>query len=147
MVNEHRVLSAMSNAAENNSFRLTALVRLAYIPLGLKNVGLSAFPISSFCFCTATLLVNIPYSLCWAWLGSSVLNATDVAKGQLHLPSDWHTKVVLGTAFGFTVLLMLVGAYFSHKFYRYASPVVTADQDPETPRRVIDRNRELDQFP
>lgn len=50
-------------------------VRLAPIPLGVKNYGLGLTPgISSFNFSLGALAVNLPFSIMWAGLGSKATN-------------------------------------------------------------------------
>ena len=72
------------------------------------------------------------YSVCWTWLGDSVLQATDVEKGELKV-MGWHTKVVLIVAISFTVLLALVGIYFSRKYYKAGDEPKSPTTDAQDP--------------
>ena len=53
------------------------------------------------------------------WIGSSLLTAADAEVGNL-AGQGWQPKAVVGLALGCTVLMSVVAANLTRKFYRYA---------------------------
>lgn len=54
------------------------LLRIAPLPLGLKNYGLALVPSIDFrLFTLASAIVNIPFSIMWCFLGSQAKNLGD----------------------------------------------------------------------
>jgi len=57
------------------------LIRIAPIPLGLKNYGLALAPSIDFTlFTVASAIVNVPFSIMWCLLGSQAKNLGDALR-------------------------------------------------------------------
>ena len=87
MVAKHRVLNRLHAAAGANGFKVALMVRLAYIPLAVKNIGLSAFPISILSYCVVTVMVNAPVYLPFPRSGTLIRRFMDVFPPLNPVPS------------------------------------------------------------
>jgi uncharacterized membrane protein YdjX (TVP38/TMEM64 family) len=135
-VSENEVLSTLLYTAQEHCFWTVSMVRLAYIPLSIKNVGLSAFPVSVTIFSICTFLTNIPYAICYCWLGSSLSGIADSTTGDLSLMRHWQATVALAVGLTFTAVLFLGGIYYTRRLIRVALQArlaaLTAQADPRS---------------
>jgi uncharacterized membrane protein YdjX (TVP38/TMEM64 family) len=133
---ENEVLSTLLYTAQEHCFWTVSMVRLAYIPLSIKNVGLSAFPVSVTIFSICTFLTNIPYAICYCWLGSSLSGIADSTTGDLSLMRHWQATVALAVGLTFTAVLFLGGIYYTRRLIRVALQArlaaLTAQADPRS---------------
>lgn len=117
-VSENVVLSTLLSTAQQHCFWTVSMVRLAYIPLSVKNIGLSAFPVSVTIFSICTFLFNIPYAICWCWLGSTLPAIADYQTGDLHLMRHWQASVALAVGLTFTTVLFLGVIFYTRRLIR-----------------------------
>merc|ERR1711879_218110 len=91
---------------QDEPFKYNLLIRLIYIPMGMKTYGLASFD-SPFCaFISAGLVVAIPYGFLWVYVGIVAQDIVDVVSGK----SDDFIKLfplVLGFVFTSCVLFYI----------------------------------------
>ena len=85
MAAEDPLLRAMRLATEQNPWTVVALIRLSYIPDGLKTVALSTFPISLRDHTIIAMLCNLPY--CMAEVRPAASCARDAPSRALQSPA------------------------------------------------------------
>eukprot|EP00667_Euglena_gracilis_P010487 EG_transcript_10678 len=134
LVAGNALMAALLDAAGQHVFSTICLVRMAYIPLAIKNVGLAVFPVSLSMYSISTFLLNLPYALCWSWLGSTADKLVDPKTNELHFGRHWQATVLMGVGFMFTILLFIAGACVTRRLARKAAqrPAVPppGDADP-----------------
>jgi len=141
-VNKNVVLSTLLYTAQEHCFWTVSMVRLAYIPLPIKNIGLSAFPVTVTIFSICTFLFNIPYAICWCWLGSTLPAIADYQTGDLHLMCHWQATVALAFGLTFTTVLFLVVTYYTRRLIRRVAQqgrlaALAAQDDPMSSCLVV----------
>lgn len=83
------------------------LIRIAPIPLGLKNYGLALVPSIDFnLFTVASAIVNVPFSIMWCLLGSQAKNLGD-ALGVAKKAGGKASAALVGAGTGLVLVVLL----------------------------------------
>lgn len=97
-------------ALRNRPFLTMIGVRLAPIPLGVKNYGLALCEVGAAPYTGAALAVNMPFSMLWATAGASCRSLSE-ALSMDHAPSNGISRLLLGKVLpALAITFMLVGA-------------------------------------
>ena len=83
------------------------MIRMAPLPLGLKNYGLALVPSIDFkLFTLASLIVNVPFSVMWCLLGSQAKNLGD-ALGVAKKAGGKASAAIIGAGTGTFLVVLL----------------------------------------
>jgi uncharacterized membrane protein YdjX (TVP38/TMEM64 family) len=113
LLQESPLARALTTTINDKSLIIITLVRVAYIPMAVKNYGLSICPGLNLCvFATVSSLVNLPYSIMWAFWGSQMQ----------YIGEQWHPHpiahlVFLVIAICATGLLVILGFHWTARLY------------------------------
>jgi uncharacterized membrane protein YdjX (TVP38/TMEM64 family) len=124
VLQSHPVLRGIQSVINHQVITVVFLVRAAYIPMAIKNYGLSMCPgVTLRTFVLASSLVNVPYSAMWAWWGSA-LQLGPVAQSPEESEAlsalQW---VTLGIAAAASALLVLLTCHWTAKLYSRIPPI------------------------
>eukprot|EP00667_Euglena_gracilis_P009145 EG_transcript_9280 len=114
MMQSHPLARALKVAITDKMLTVVFLVRAAYIPMAVKNYGLSICPgVSLLTFSTVSSLVNVPYSVMWAWWGSELQAEQEDSPTAL---SVMHTATLV-VALCASVLLVVLSFRWTTQLY------------------------------
>lgn len=83
------------------------MIRMAPIPLGLKNYGLALIPSTDFgLFTLASLIVNVPFSIMWCLLGSQAKNLPEALAAAKRIGGK-ASAAIIGAGAGACLLVWL----------------------------------------
>ena len=91
------------------------LIRIAPLPLGLKNYGLALVPKTDFhLFTLASAIVNIPFSVMWCLLGSQAKNLGD-ALGVAKKAGGKASAAIIGAGTGVCLVVFLTKRWLKNR--------------------------------
>lgn len=71
LASSSRILRALDFAMKKSPFRILLLIRLAAMPIAVKNYGTSILDVSKRLFLVCTFLGGIPFTLAWSYFGAA----------------------------------------------------------------------------
>ena len=85
MLRKYRVLRAIDRMLARDGFKVVLMVRLAYLPMPLKNYGLSVLDVSFIHYAAAALLTGLPFAVMWVTIGTKIANVQDLFSGKVQI--------------------------------------------------------------
>ena len=85
MLRKYRVLRAIDRMLARDGFKVVLMVRLAYLPMPLKNYGLSVLDVSFVHYAAAALLTGLPFAVMWVTIGTKIANVQDLFSGKVQI--------------------------------------------------------------
>eukprot|EP00668_Euglena_longa_P003344 GGOE01003917.1.p1 GENE.GGOE01003917.1~~GGOE01003917.1.p1 ORF type:complete len:276 (+),score=74.96 GGOE01003917.1:39-830(+) len=116
LMQSHPLARALKAEMTDKMLMLVFLVRVAYIPMAVKNYGLSVCPgVSLLTFSAVSSLVNVPYSVVWSWWGSELQMEQDGSPTAL---SVMHTATLIVALCASAFLVVLSFRWTSQLYAR-----------------------------
>mmetsp|Transcript_62645 Transcript_62645/g.136033 ORF Transcript_62645/g.136033 Transcript_62645/m.136033 type:complete len:304 (-) Transcript_62645:305-1216(-) len=97
----------ISHAFDHQGNGLLCLIQLAYIPISLKNYGLSMLDVRFANFICTALLCGFPYTLFWSYLGSTTQNILELLNGEGEVSSKQLVIAGVGIVSGAVAMVIL----------------------------------------
>lgn len=79
------VLNAFSAAVAKEPLKVAVLMRLAYLPMGMKNYGMSVMEIPWWKFGISCASTGLPFACIWSMIGASASHLEEIMSGQFTL--------------------------------------------------------------
>lgn len=104
---KHELLRAIDMAVARQPYRICVIVRLAYIPIAMKNFGLAVLSVHPMVFVTTLVGIELFNSCVLVTVGSAAKNIGDVIYGKEAKSRGQLAAMLMGCAFlvGFFVYL------------------------------------------
>mmetsp|Transcript_4547 Transcript_4547/g.9893 ORF Transcript_4547/g.9893 Transcript_4547/m.9893 type:complete len:246 (+) Transcript_4547:116-853(+) len=122
----HELLQALDLAVSERPFQICVIVRLAYIPIALKNYGLSLLAIQPKDYIAALLLVEVVMSFVLVTVGATAKDLGAMLSGTSPKSSWQLGAMALGALFLFTLI-----AYVSVATRRALQQIRAAKRDTD----------------
>lgn len=135
-----KMLKIFERVVAKNSVKMVFLIRFAYIPIGIKNYGLSLLNVSTKLFVIATMLSHIPTAILFAFVGSSADNLIDIINGNYNGGTLGIVLIVVG-AFSVAILMGLTVYYTRKEWKKVSGEILEEDRlrDLEENRGILDQ--------
>jgi uncharacterized membrane protein YdjX (TVP38/TMEM64 family) len=111
-----------------DSYQLLLLIQLAYIPVALKNYGLSLTAVSFGAFFMTSLLGEMPSTFAIVWTGASTADLVGLLSGRGHMTYSQIFATVLG-ALSLALLMGLLGLRVQQRLQELSPSNAGAEQD------------------
>ena len=108
-----------------NPWKITILMRLSYIPLGIKNYGSAYLPCPLYIYIICSFVASIPYSLLWASVGSSCRNLVEITDANSGLAQ----KILLFVAIIMTLAIFVVIKCYTNKEMKAINRIAVTNAD------------------
>uniref|UniRef100_A0A7S2WPG0 VTT domain-containing protein n=1 Tax=Mucochytrium quahogii TaxID=96639 RepID=A0A7S2WPG0_9STRA len=129
LLKRYPMLVALERAVKLEGFPVLVMIRCAYLPMLLKNYGLSCLDIPLFQIWLASLFSALPFALLWTFLGSGSASLSEIFEGKLS-PRDLIPGNPLIVGPGLLVVLGVFGFGF-RKFMKSFKQVLDKVQEEE----------------
>eukprot|EP00937_MAST-01D_sp_MAST-1D-sp2_P003921 g3921.t1 len=85
MLGKYRVLRVIERLLERRGFAAVFMVRLCYLPMPIKNYGLSVLGVPFPQYAAAAFITGVPFAFMWVKLGTKCEDIHDVLSGKVTL--------------------------------------------------------------
>eukprot|EP00742_Colponemidia_sp_Colp-10_P009466 GILJ01010322.1.p1 GENE.GILJ01010322.1~~GILJ01010322.1.p1 ORF type:complete len:264 (-),score=22.30 GILJ01010322.1:189-947(-) len=89
-------IQVIDRALAENQVRMMLVARFMWIPIAIKNYGLSLLNVRFWVYFWCTLVASIPYSVAFMYMGSTAKHLVDVMDGHASLPVTEIVFMVIG---------------------------------------------------
>ena len=125
LVRRFKVLRMFERVMAKNAVKMVFLIRLAYMPIALKNYGLSLFAVRRRLFILATLLCTIPECALFAYFGSSAGDIVDLLDGKYSGGPLGIATLAIGVVVALVVLFLII--YYTRKEWNKVTEEIEAE--------------------
>uniref|UniRef100_A0A7S3V1S7 VTT domain-containing protein n=2 Tax=Aplanochytrium stocchinoi TaxID=215587 RepID=A0A7S3V1S7_9STRA len=124
-------LKAFDKAVELEGFKVILMIRVAYLPMLIKNYGLSILDIPIAKIVIASFMAGIPFSAAWAGIGASSKNLAEIMEGKANLsdalPEENRELLAILAVVGLGSFVYVLGKFGSR--FREIMAQVKADEN------------------
>jgi len=134
LLKRFRILRTFDRVISKNATKMVFLIRLAYMPIALKNYGLSFFAIKRRLFIISTLVCTVPETAVLAFFGSSADDILDLANGRYSGGTLGIVALAIGICFMIVVLVLI--AYYTRVEWKKATEEVQRERQDRKARKA-----------
>lgn len=127
METRYSVFKAIARLIKVNPIKIVALVRAGYLPIALKNYGLSVLDVSFKCVFFLSLLTGALFSLTWCYIGQAAKDVKDLVKGQNESGNPVQLAILIVGIIAAVLLLGYIGYYTRREIRQMASEMEEKD--------------------
>lgn len=132
LIKKYPMLKAFEKAIKEEGFKIICLIRVTYLPMLIKNYGLSVLDVPVSLIFLSSLATGLPFAAGWTLLGSSAKDLGSILRGEHSLRDalPMEPTILLPVVVVFLVCFAYVASSFARKM-KVMMAEATADMEAE----------------
>jgi uncharacterized membrane protein YdjX (TVP38/TMEM64 family) len=144
IMRKYKIMKAFKLALDQRPYSTLLLIRVAVVPIAIKNYGLSILPVQIHHYLICSLIGGIPFTLAWSYFGSAsmdlvqIFSGSDAAKSPARRNAEI-SLLIMGLV-ATVLVLWMIRFYTQRALKKFHEDHPNDSETDEKPENEIDHN-------